>query len=400
MGWSLWTTPCIVLPMVVVFPLLALLLSAHPTSSGIPQGSFEQIAKRADAARAADRMEDAIGLYTAGVRLRPSWSDGWWSLGSLFYDQDRFPEAEAAFKRFVALAPKSGPAYAFLGLCEYETKDYERALQHLQTWSAKGFPGTTDLIDVAVFHWALLLTRKGRFVESLYLLAVEAGKLRGGPALVEAMGLASLRMPNLPEDYPPERREMVWLAGEAALYSALPSNDSDRAAEYARRLLFHYDHEPNVHYFRGTVLNFERKSAEAEEEFRQELQISPRHVPAMVELARLNLSHDQTAEALSFAKSAAEIEPKNPEAHHMLGRVLLTTKQLPESARELETAKQLAPDVASIRYHLARAYAALGRAKEADREVAAYHVLRDKQQVLAPPQEKLGALRKPTEPPE
>src|SRR5882762_3112788 len=330
MGWSLWTTPCIVLPMVVVFPLLALLLSAHPTSSGIPQGSFEQIAKRADAARAADRMEDAIGLYTAGVRLRPSWSDGWWSLGSLFYDQDRFPEAEAAFKRFVALAPKSGPAYAFLGLCEYETKDYERALQHLQTWSAKGFPGTTDLIDVAVFHWALLLTRKGRFVESLYLLAVEAGQLRGGPALVEAMGLASLRMPNLPEDYPPERREMVWLAGEAALYSALPSGEHALADDYVRRLILHYGQEPNVHYFYGTLLNFQQKNAEAQEEFQRELQISPQHAPAIVELARLKLTHDQMAEALVLAKKAAAIDPKNPQTHHMLGRILLTMKEFPE----------------------------------------------------------------------
>ena len=34
--------------------------------------------------------------------------------------------------------------------------------------------------------------------------------------LIEAIGLASLRMAFLPENYPPERREAVWLAGTAA----------------------------------------------------------------------------------------------------------------------------------------------------------------------------------------
>ena len=386
--------------MVVVFPLLALLLSAHPTSSGTPKGSFEQIAKQADAARTADRMEDAIRLYTAGVRLRPLWSDGWWSLGSLFYDEDRFPEAEVAFLRFVAIAPKPGPAYAFLGLCEYETKDYNHALDHFQRWSRNGFPGTKDLIDVALFHWALLLTRKGRFVESLYLLAVEADKSRGAPALVEAMGLASLRMANLPEDYPRDRREMVWLAGEAALHSAVSPNESDRADEYAQRLLLHYSQEPNVHYFLGTLFNFEHKRADAEGEFRKELRISPEHVPAMVELARIYIAHNEPAEALRLARSAAEIDPKNPEGRQLLGRVLYSTRQFQESVRELEAAKQLAPDVPSIRYQLARAYTALGRSKKAHEEVAAYNLLRDKQQILAPPEEKLGLRSKPQEPPE
>jgi len=385
--------------MIAVLPLLALVLSASPSSTDPPQARFDQVAKQAEAARAADRMEDAITLYGKGVRLSPSWNDGWWSLGSLLYDQDRFPEAAVAFRHFVANTPKPGPAYAFLGLCEYETKAYEQALQHFQNWSVNGFPGTKDLIDVAVFHWALLLTRKGNFVESLYLLAVEAGKQRGGPALVEAMGLASLRMANLPEDYPPERREMVWLAGQAALATAVSSGEHALADDYVRRLILHYGQEPNVHYFYGTLLNFQQKNAEAQEEFQRELQISPQHAPAIVELARLKLTHDQMAEALVLAKKAAAIDPKNPQTHHMLGRILLTMEEFPESTRELEIARQLAPDVPAIRYHLARAYTAQGRTKEASREVAAYNLLRDKQQVLAPPQEKLGGLRKSEESP-
>jgi len=387
MGWPARATPCIVHPMLAVVPLLAFFLGANPNSPASPQ-SFPQITKQADEARVADRVGAAVELYSQAVRLRPSWSEGWWWLGSLLYEQDRFPEAQTAFRRFVAIAPKSGPALAFLGLCEYETHDYNRALRHFQAWARQGWPGTADLIDVATFHMALLLARDSKFVEALYLLATEAGKLRRSPALAEAMGLASLRMTSLPEEYPPPRREMVWLAGQAALYASLPAHEFDRADEYASRLLSHYGRESNTHYFRGTLFQFERKNAEAQKEFQEELQISPQHVPAMIELARIDIDGNQLGEAASLAKLAVEIEPNNAEAHHVLGRVLLTTEHFQESARELETAKQLAPGNATIRSHLAMVYRHLGRKKEAEAEAAAFMALKEKEGSLFPPQEK------------
>lgn len=384
--------------MVVVFPLLALLLAATPGATAEPTKSFEQIARLADAARVADQVQQAIDLYGEGVRLRPAWNEGWWELGSLFYDQDRFPEAEASFRRFVATSAKPGPAYAFLGLCEYETKQYDRSLQHFRMWAGTGWAGTPELTDVAVFHFALLLTREGRFVEALYLLATEAQRRGRSPAVAEAMGLASLRMKNLPEDYPPERREIVWLAGNSALYAALPPNDFDRADEYAHRLLLHYDQAPNTHYFLGTLLSFEGKKAEAGKEFRRELGISEQHGAALLELARLDLEADQLAEAASFAKRGVELEPKNPEAHHVLGRVLLATDHVQESAKELEIAKQLAPDSATIRSHLAMAYYRLGRKAEAKAETAAFTELKAKEGVFAPPAEKTKPGKRPGPP--
>jgi tetratricopeptide (TPR) repeat protein len=385
--------------MVLAFSVLAVLLLASPAAPSVPQKSFEEIAKQAEAARTADRVDDAILLYSLGVRLHPFWSDGWWSLGSLLYDQDRFLEATAAFDHFVALTAKPGPAYAFLGLCEYETRDYGLALKHFREWATHGWSGTPDLIDVAVFHFALLLTREGRFLEALFLLATEEGKTRSSPALIEAMGLASLRMTSLPEDYPQSRREMVWLAGQAAFYASSDPHDFSRADSYSQRLLIHYEREPGVHFFRGTLFGFERKNVEAAREFQRELQISPQHVAAMVELASIDITDDQAADALALAKTASELEPKNPEAHHIFGQALFATGQFQESSQELEIAKHLAPDSSMIRLHLARAYSALGRKREADQEVAAVKVLKGKEQILAPPGEKATG-RKQAGPPE
>jgi len=378
---------------VVSAALAFLLAGAFCNPSSAAQESFKQVAQQAEAARAGDRIPEAIRLYRAGVRLRPSWNDGWSWLGSLYYDQDRFAEADAAFRRFVTMTPKPGPAYAFLGLCEYETHEYGPAIEHFQKWAGEGSPGTDALIDVAGFHWALLLTRNGRFLHALYLLAAKAQKRGYSPALAEAMGLASLRLAKLPEEYPPQKRESVWLAGEAAFYASLRPQAFDRCDDYARRLLLHDGQEPNVHFFRGSLLDFQKKREAAKKEFEQELRVSPGHVPALVELARLSLEDRDFVEAEAFARRAMQIDSKDPVAHYVLGRALLTQGRLQESAQELGTASQLAPDSAAIRFQLATAYRKLGRNQEAQREFAMFASLKNRPEVLISPEEMEEMLR-------
>src|SRR5436190_4578809 len=121
---------------------LLLLPASSPAVPHPPATSFGTIAKQADTARDSNHVAEAINLYSQGVRLRPQWSEGWWSLGSLLYDQDRFAEAEVALKHFAAQTAKPGVAYPFLGLCEYETKEYDHALAHFRAWARAGWPGT------------------------------------------------------------------------------------------------------------------------------------------------------------------------------------------------------------------------------------------------------------------
>jgi len=370
--------------------LLLLSLSfANSAVADAPAGTFETIAHAADQAREADRLSDAIDLYSKAVRLRPGWADGWWWLGSIFYEQDRFSEAAGPFRRYVALSPKPAPAYAFLALCEYELQDYPAARHHFEIWSKAGSPGNDALLDVAAFHWALLLTRSGRFNEALVLLAAKVRKLGASPVLIEAMGLASLRMAFLPENYPPEHREEVWLAGMAAFY-CLKGNFL-RSDDTAERLLQHYGKEPDVHYFRGTLLRFQARLEAAAEEFQKELEISPRHAPALTELAICRLDAAQSAGALDPARRASELDPQSARARYALGRALLETGSYPESAHELEIAERLAPQSARIRFALSNAYKRLGRQQDCNRELAAFVALKDKENVLAPLEDKLKA---------
>lgn len=339
-------------------------------SASPPKKSFDEIARQAHSARIADRMTEATELYRDGLRLRPAWTEGWLWLGNLLYDQERFPEAQSAFAHFVALAPKPGPAWALKGLCEFEMRDFDRSSQDLQKWAQGDFHGSGDLTEVAAFHWALLLTRQGHFAQALYVLADRAQHTGENPVLMEAMGLASLRMANLPEDYSPELREPVWLAGKAAFY--VSQHDFPRGQEYSHRLLADYGQQPDVHYFQGTLLKFQLETAQAAREFRKELEISPHHVPAMLELAQFEIDNGDLTEALSLSRHALEIDPTNPDTHHILGRALLAAGQAKDSAQELVLAERLAPQSSAIHFHLALAYRELGRKEDAHRAMEAY----------------------------
>ena len=370
--------------------ILLLALSMVLPSAAVPPTRFDTIAGQADAARTANHVPDAIRLYREATRLKPAWSDGWWYLGSLFYDLDRFSEAAAAFRHLLDDPRYRGSAHAFVGLCEYETGQYDDALAQFRAWAGAGWAGTPELRTVGYYHFSLLLTREGKFTQSLALITWLVPRLGDNAELTEAMGLASLRIRYLPENCPPELRERVWLSGKAALYAQMAPRQFEPADEFAARLVARYGGQPEVHAVRAMLYEIEDKKAEAEVEYREELKISPKHVPSLVALAAIELEKGDLAEAGLLARQAVAGDSKDAEAHHLLGRVLLGNGDLHASLSELETAKQLAPGNPKVRSHLAMVYTKLGRTEEAEAEFAAFLVLKNKEDVMASPQEKLG----------
>jgi len=373
-------------------PALSLLIlsSALAAHAAVVPDRFESIANQAEKARAQEKFPEAIHLYREGTALRPSWFEGWWSLGTLLYEQDRFPEAGSAFEHLLSSSRHRGPADAFLALCAYETGDYDKALTRFRSWASAGWGGTPEFRDVAIYHFALLLTRDGQFVESLYLLEPLAQRFGATPELTEAMGLASLRMKFLPVDFPPEARERIWLAGKAATYEFAYAQDFARAGEYAARLEARYGDRPEVHYFRGTLYTFEGQQSDAEREYRDELKLSPNHAEALTALAAIELDQAQIEEAETLAQRAIASDPNSAEAHHVLGRILLNRKQWQPAAVELETAKRLNPGNPQVRAHLAMAYEKLGRRQDANAELEAFNLLKAQEDTMTPAESKLA----------
>src|SRR5438270_2248007 len=102
--------------------LALLLLSIFPAAAYAAQADdFDSLARSATAARESGKTEDAIQEYRRAIELGNDWEEGWWYLGTLLYDTNRFKEAIPAFHSVVQLDPSLASAWTFLGLCEFET---------------------------------------------------------------------------------------------------------------------------------------------------------------------------------------------------------------------------------------------------------------------------------------
>ena len=335
---------------------------------------FDRLVKLADEARVAQRFEEAISVYGQALNIRPKWPEGWWYVGAIFYQKDLYPHGRDAFQNLVALEPERGPAWAMLGLCLFQTGEYDRAAVSLQRARSLGVNDNSELAGVVRYHTALLYLRFEYFENAYEVLNEFVRVGHESPKVIEAFGLTILRMPLLPKEVPPDQREKVLIAGQAGYNMAARRLDQARAAFEV--LMTRYPNQPHVHYGFG-VFMLSQDADVAMKEFTRELEISPNHYPAMVQMAFEYLKRDQFNEALPLAEKAVQLAPKLYAARNVLGRVLLELGQVDRSIKELEEGVRLAPSSPEMHFALARAYTRAGRKQEAARERETFKKLQD-----------------------
>jgi tetratricopeptide (TPR) repeat protein len=338
----------------------------HNPAAQVPKvQSFEQLSLSAEHARIENRDDDAIGFYKQALKLQPAWQEGLWYLGTLLYQKEHSPEARDVLRRFVAEAPKSGPGWAILGMSEYKTREYSRALDHLQRAMSLGVGDRAELANSVFYFVSILRTRFERFDESATLMMALARAGKGTDLFVEPLGLAALRLPLLPEEIPAERRDLVRLAGEGML--AVEARQSAEAERLYGSIVRLYPDQPGVHFLYGAFL-MDVHPEDGIREMKRELEISPSHLGARLRLAEEYVKEQRLDEALPLAEEAVKLEQRSALAHMMLGEVLIAKGDLATGIGELETARKLTPEIVRIHWDLLRAYASSGRARDAKQE--------------------------------
>jgi predicted Zn-dependent protease len=327
--------------------------------------TFTRLAQQAEQARQANQAKDAIALYRRALGLKPAWKEGWWYLGSLYYQQNQYPECRDAFSRLTPLEQNGGPAWSMLGLCEFETKEYDSALAHLRHGVELGLAAAPQMDEVAKYHLAVLLTRYEFYEKSLDVFFELARRGSNDQSMIEAAGIAALRKPMLPAELPQQDREITYLAGKA-IWEAGARRSAEAHKDF-EALLAKYPDAPGVHFLYGSFL-LQEEPDKGVPELRREIEISPNHVPARAQLALEYLRRGEAAKGLAFASEAARMAPDSVVAHSALGRILIETGELQPGIAELELAEKLSPDSPQPRIALASAYARAGRKEDAARE--------------------------------
>jgi tetratricopeptide (TPR) repeat protein len=348
--------------LVAVLSMLAFL----PRCLGqISSNEQNDLVAQASEARMQNDVPRAIELYAQAVARNPSWSDGWWFLGSLQYGTGAYAAARDALSHYVELGPGAGPAFALRGLCEYESGEYPQALADIQHGISLGAANQPRNEQILRYHEALLLTRQGDYALALKVYSFFAKSGLTNPELLTAIGLAGLRMPLMPKDVAAGQGELVSAAGDAT-YKYL-AGDETSATQAFQGLFQHFPNTPNVHFLYGYLL-FATDPDAALAEFQEELKILPSNADANVMTAWALLIEGAAAEALPYAQKAAEQKPLLPSAQLVLGRSLLETGEVKGGMEHLEKALQLEPNNLETHLALAKAYSKSGRKEDARRE--------------------------------
>jgi tetratricopeptide (TPR) repeat protein len=322
-----------------------------PASIGISQSSsflqesanpeFENLAKAATTAREAGHIEEALRDYRLAIAVHSDWEEGWWYLGTLQYDADRFADAIPALQKVVELDPAQGAAWNFLGLCEFETHDYANALQHLQKGQDLGTGADPEISRVSKYHLALLLIRTGEFEKASSLLGVAFGD-QPPPQAKVALGLALLRVPLLPQEVDPAQDALLQAAGETA--ANLAQGDQRKVLDSFRALLKKYPDAPYLHYELGLALASAGQDEEALLEQQAEAKISPQSALPYIAISSLELHLHHSQEALRAAETAVRFAPQSSSAHRALGQSLKSLGRNKNGAEELRLADAFAPE--------------------------------------------------------
>ena len=358
--------------------ILALLMLAPPAGAriGAPPKSagpaFEELVKQADAARDANKLDDALILYKRAVKLRPAWDEGWWAIGSIAYDQDKYPDCAQAFNRLVALKPALAPAWIMSGLCEYRLHEYGTAYRNLLRAEGLHFEGSPELAKVGRYHLALLLIKNASFERAIVLLNFLSRSGGTTPEIAAAAGVAGLRRPILLSEVPEADRDLVLKFGNAM--AAAFAQDPKEAVSRFQEAIEAYPTVADIRYRYGAYL----MNSDAEkgiEEVKKTLELDPAHVPALVTLTIRYTIRGEFNSAKAYGERAVKVDPYNFVPHLVLGRAHLGARELPNAVRELEMATKLASDSADAHFSLAAAYAQSGRKADAARERAEFQRL-------------------------
>lgn len=358
--------------------ILLCITTVAAAASQTTSQSFEQLSRRAKEAYEARHDGDALGLYADAVKLRPDWAEGWWAIGMINYEEDRYPQCRDALTRMVGLDASAAPGWALLGLCEFRTKQYDLAFKHLKKahMLVPVMESGGQLLDMANYHLALLLTRQGAFELAQEILVEVALRARNNPDMMFASGVASLRMPILPSDVPANQREVVAMAGKA--FWDLAIERPEQAESDFKALVAAYPNFPNVHYFYGTFLGA-RRPEQCASEFLAELRVNPDSVPARVQLTLRYIVEGKTDEALKYAREAVALSPDSVGAQLALGEALRASSDDKDALTAYLAAERLDPVSPKVRLYLANAYRSLGRAEDMRRERNEYRRLKEEQ---------------------
>jgi tetratricopeptide (TPR) repeat protein len=351
------------------FVCFALFLAAASTSL-VSQDSER---KAAFSLEQQGKYAAAEAIWQALARQYPKEAEPLAHIGLLEARQEHYTAAIAAYRKAWALAPEMPGLRLNLGLALFKAGDYKEAIETLQPLLKAAPSGSPDALRLEILlgmsHYGLK-----EFAAAVPYLQQAAAQDNQNLNLLLALAHSCLLSKQFPCVLDTFHRLVALNADSAEAHMLVGEaldemKDTQGAVREFQAAIAVGPKEPNVHFGLGYLLWMQGKDQEAAEQFQEELENDPQHLPAMLYLADARIQMNQMDAARPLLEKLVKLDPSNAKAHLDLGIVDVEQDRKEEALKELQTAIQLAPDDVSAHWRLGRLYRSMGKNEEAKVEM-------------------------------
>jgi tetratricopeptide (TPR) repeat protein len=322
------------------------------------------------------RNADAEREFRAAILLDPKLPEAYLDLGLVLGREGKMTDAVAALQKALQLNPRLESAHMFLGIFQYQMGQSDAAIVSLQqelalnakNGEALSWLGITELAAgrperaVAPLDSAFELSP-----DDLNLLEYRA---RAHSQVAQA---SYARMAKLDPD--------AWQVHKvrAELFAA-DNKDREAIVEYESALA-RESRNPDLYEGLGDAFRHLNELELAQKAYQQELSLSPQNPIALYNLGSTDIDRGDYAAGIPLLRAMLEVYHYSPKAEYYLGRGLAEGGQYAEAATMLERSSQgdASGEVGKRSYYeLARLYRKMHKPEEAQRALAAYDRLRER----------------------
>ena len=351
-----------------------LLVAARASSAQKPSGAVPSEVQKGVQALEQGRFSEAEEYLSKALAAEPNLPEVRANLGLAYYVDHKYSEAVDAFREALRQQPSLSTAQTFLPLSLAALDECKEAIPGLR----REFPNYPDVKLRRVIGLSLerCLSETGQPADASDILQklvaqypddldvlYEAGQFYG--KLSSEMYLRLMKVA-------PDSARGYQVMGQVAA----SDGNWQRAVEAFRQAIRKDPRLPGVHLNLAVQLLLHSPDPqawkEALENLNAEQKLSPADSDVYFEMGEAYRKHGQIQEAMASFREALRLRPGMVEARLGLAKALREQGMKEEAVNVLEPARETDPDNAAVHFLLAQLYHDLGRASEAEAEVAAF----------------------------
>lgn len=323
------------------------------------------------------RLEDAANGFQSVVKASPNFAEAHFNLGLVYQQQARYKDATESFSRALKLKPRLHGANLFLGLCEYRLNQYAAAATALEKEVAAYPKEAPPLMWLGVVR--LAQERPEEAAEALD----KAAKLDPGNSdILYHRGKAHLLVSKDSYTKMFELDPKSWRVHEVLAQTDAESEHHDEAVTEFLAAIKLAPNQPGLHEELGSEYRMLAKIPEAENAFKQELEIDPNNVLARYKLGVIEVEKNDAGTGKQLIEEALKVKPGLLNSDYNLGRAEMELGNNQAAADLFKKAIVGNSEPEIVRqawYQLGTALRRMNRTQEAQQAFAEFQKLKDEE---------------------